>query len=285
MNLCGHAGDGGVIRNIFGHHGPGPHHGSFTDGDTGQDGGIASDRCPALYPGRKTFPVGIRLEDSVCVGRTGKPVVGEHHPVTDKHFILQISGEVDQPTVLVRQVSAGGPGWVAASPAESDTRASHVSTFELAALPKYDATWVVGTILSPVSRDEPDESDESDQGLMLVILDPLAWTATATLFGLFFSQVLVAGVLANLIMPGEISDFIQELPPLRVPRFRVILSRSARKACLFLKEALPAFVAASFLLFVLDRVGGLTALEHLTRPLVNGFLGLPDQISRTGCEL
>ena len=113
--------------------------------------------------------------------------------------------------------------------------------------------------------------------VMLVILNPLPWTATATLFGLFFVQVIVAGILANLILPGEKSDFIQELPPLRVPRLRVILSRAVRQSYQFIKEALPVFVAASFLLFVLDRLGGLTALEHITRPVVNGILGLPEQ--------
>ncbi len=113
--------------------------------------------------------------------------------------------------------------------------------------------------------------------VMLVILDPLPWTATATLFGLFFVQVIVAGVLANFVLPGGRSDFIQELPPLRVPRLRVILSRAVRQSCRFMKEALPAFMAASFLLFVLDRMGGLTVLERLTSPVVNGILGLPEQ--------
>ncbi|MHC4404030.1 MAG: FeoB small GTPase domain-containing protein [Planctomycetota bacterium] len=113
--------------------------------------------------------------------------------------------------------------------------------------------------------------------VMLVILDPLPWTATATLFGLFFVQVLVAGVLANLILPGGRSDFIQELPPIRIPRLRVILSRAVRQSCRFMKEALPAFMAASFLLFVLDRMGGLTVLERITSPVVNGILGLPEQ--------
>jgi ferrous iron transport protein B len=113
--------------------------------------------------------------------------------------------------------------------------------------------------------------------VMLVILEPLPWTAAATLFGLLFLQVLVAGVLANLFLPGGNSDFIQELPPIRIPRLRVILNRAGRRSGAFLKEALPAFVAASFLLFVLDRFGGLAALERLSRPVVGGMLGLPDQ--------
>jgi ferrous iron transport protein B len=113
--------------------------------------------------------------------------------------------------------------------------------------------------------------------VMLVILEPLPWTATVTLFGLLFVQVLIAGILANAIMPGRGSDFIQELSPVRVPRLWAVLNRARRQSWAFLKEALPAFMAASFLLFVLDRLGALGALERLSRPMVNGMLGLPDQ--------
>ena len=113
--------------------------------------------------------------------------------------------------------------------------------------------------------------------VMLVILEPLPWTATVTLFGLLFVQVLIAGILANAIMPGGGSDFIQELSPIRVPRLWAVLNRARRQSWQFVKEALPAFMAASFLLFVLDRLGGLAALERLSRPVVNGLLGLPDQ--------
>ncbi|MHC4176572.1 MAG: nucleoside recognition domain-containing protein [Planctomycetota bacterium] len=116
--------------------------------------------------------------------------------------------------------------------------------------------------------------------VMLVVLEPLPWTAAATLFGLLFVQVLVAGVLANAIMPGGGSDFILELSPIRIPRLWVVLNRARQKSWQFLKEALPAFMAASFLLFVLDRLGGLDALERLVRPVVNSLLGLPDQSVR-----
>ena len=37
------------------------------------------------------------------------------------------------------------------------------------------------------------------------------------------------------------------------------------------------FSLRSLMLFVLDRLGTLDALERVSRPLVNGFLGLPDE--------
>ncbi len=116
--------------------------------------------------------------------------------------------------------------------------------------------------------------------VMMVILEPLPWTAAATLFGLLILQVLIAGVLANALLPGGIPDFILELSPIRIPRLRMVLNRARQLSYLFLRDALPAFIAASFVLFVLDRLGGLDALERLSRPVVEGMLGLPDQAVR-----
>ena len=116
--------------------------------------------------------------------------------------------------------------------------------------------------------------------VMLVVLEPFPWTAAVTLFGLLFLQVLVAGVLANVLLPGEAPDFILELSPIRIPRLRVVLKRARQLSYLFLKDALPAFIAASFVLFVLDRFGTLDALERLSHPVVEGMLGLPDQAVR-----
>lgn len=113
--------------------------------------------------------------------------------------------------------------------------------------------------------------------MMPLVLKPLPWTAAATLFGLLFGQVLLAGVLINMLLPGRAPDFILELSPIRIPRLRVVLNRARQLSYLFLKDALPAFIAASFVLFVLDRFGGLDALERISRPVVEGMLGLPDQ--------
>ncbi len=45
----------------------------------------------------------------------------------------------------------------------------------------------------------------------------------------------------------------------------------------FMKEATPIFILASLVVFFFDRMGGLTRLEMLARPLVHDFMGLPDK--------
>lgn len=113
--------------------------------------------------------------------------------------------------------------------------------------------------------------------VMLVILSQLSWTAAATIFGLLTVQTVAAGMLVNSMMSKHLPDFILELPPLRVPRPRLILTRALRSSLGFLKEALPIFLLAALLLFVLDRLGALVVVERFSKPVVNDFLGLPDE--------
>ena len=43
----------------------------------------------------------------------------------------------------------------------------------------------------------------------------------------------------------------------------------------YLKEAVPLFVLGTAILFMLDRIGALSAITKGVRPVVSGFLGLP----------
>ena len=54
----------------------------------------------------------------------------------------------------------------------------------------------------------------------------------------------------------------------------------AQKYIPFMKEAVPLFLLAAFLVFVFDYVGGLRLLENAVRPLMNGLLGLPESAVR-----
>ncbi|MDJ0761371.1 MAG: ferrous iron transporter B [Myxococcota bacterium] len=111
---------------------------------------------------------------------------------------------------------------------------------------------------------------------MLVVLGPMPATAAITVFGVIATQTLVAGALANRIFPDRISDFIMEIPPMRVPRIRRIVRQTWVQTIGFMKEALPLFLLASTVMFAIDRMGGLDLLERASRPLVHGLLGLPD---------
>ena len=111
--------------------------------------------------------------------------------------------------------------------------------------------------------------------VMFVVLAPLPWTASAVVFGVILSQTLLAGFAASRLLPGALPDLILEIPRMRVPRPQVVLTKTWRNTWQFMAEAVPVFLVASFVVFVIDRAGGLDVVERISRPLMNGLLGLP----------
>ncbi len=87
--------------------------------------------------------------------------------------------------------------------------------------------------------------------------------------------LLSVGRLSARLLPGPRSDFVVELPPMRVPSLRNIALKTAARLEWYGKEVVPVFVLGTAALFVLDRTGLLAAIERALSPLVVGWLGLP----------
>jgi len=113
--------------------------------------------------------------------------------------------------------------------------------------------------------------------VMLVILDRMPLSARVTVFGLIFLQLLIAGFLANKVLPGDRSPLFLEIPTMRVPKPWAVLSMSAAKTYFFMKEAIPVFIYASIAVFFFQRIGGLGLLERALGPLLEEVMGLPEQ--------
>jgi ferrous iron transport protein B len=107
------------------------------------------------------------------------------------------------------------------------------------------------------------------------ILGGISFWALLTLFGVVLAQMVLVGFLASCVLTGDRSDFIMELPPMRMPRLRNLLTKTGLRVRWYLGEAVPLFLIGTVLLFGLDRVGGLTAIANSARPVVTGLLGLP----------
>jgi ferrous iron transport protein B len=89
------------------------------------------------------------------------------------------------------------------------------------------------------------------------------------------TTMLVVGWLSARLLPGQGSDFILELPPIRWPRLDNILIKTLARLEWYLKEVLPLFVLGTVILFVLNATGALALVERAAEPLVVGWLGLP----------
>jgi len=109
----------------------------------------------------------------------------------------------------------------------------------------------------------------------------LAMTAWLTPIGLGLWATVVVGVLllvgwlAARVIPGKRSDFILELPPLRLPEPGNIALKTITRVEWYLKEVIPLFLLATVFLFALDYSGALAYVEQAMSPLVQGWLGLP----------
>jgi ferrous iron transport protein B len=93
--------------------------------------------------------------------------------------------------------------------------------------------------------------------------------------GVVLAVIFVVGKLAARVLPGQGSDFILELPPLRFPQPGNIVVKTLARIEWYLKEAVPLFVLGTLLLYVADRLHLLGILERGAEPLLSRGLGLP----------
>ena len=113
--------------------------------------------------------------------------------------------------------------------------------------------------------------------VMLIILDDLPISATLTVYGMIFLQILIAGFLADKILPGMRTPLLMEIPAMRLPKLIQILKMALSKTYFFMKEALPVFIMASFAVFIFNRLGGLAMLEQIAGPFLGNLMGLPEK--------
>jgi ferrous iron transport protein B len=107
------------------------------------------------------------------------------------------------------------------------------------------------------------------------ILGGISVMALLTLFGVVLAQMIFVGFLAARALPGDRSEFVLELPPIRLPRLKNLTTKTLLRVRWYLGEAVPLFLVGTALLFLLDRTGILTFITTAARPVVTGALGLP----------
>ena len=97
--------------------------------------------------------------------------------------------------------------------------------------------------------------------------------------GLIATILVVVGYLAARVIPGESSDFILEIPPLRIPQISNIVVKTLARIEWYLKEAVPLFILGTIILFGFHKTKVLILLERVTTPLIVYFLGLPARVT------
>lgn len=116
-------------------------------------------------------------------------------------------------------------------------------------------------------------------GVVMGMLAGISFAATLIWTGVMILVLLLIGWLAARLMPGERSQLLVELPPLRLPQFSNVVLKTLARLEWYLKEVVPLFLFGTALLFALDKTGILAWLIQAGRPLVSGWLGLPAEAS------
>ena len=91
--------------------------------------------------------------------------------------------------------------------------------------------------------------------------------------------MILVGYLASRVIAGEGSDFILEIPPLRIPLLSNVVIKTLARIEWYLKEAVPLFILGTLILFALHKTKILTLLEWVATPLIVHFLGLPAKVT------
>ncbi len=111
-----------------------------------------------------------------------------------------------------------------------------------------------------------------------VIIALLGAAGGAVAFAYAVIMVVVFGVIGRVMahfLPGRSTDLFIDLPPMRLPRPRNVLTKTWHKTLMFLKEVTLYFAAGALLLSVLNITGALAWLQTVLAPLTVGWLRLP----------
>jgi ferrous iron transport protein B len=113
--------------------------------------------------------------------------------------------------------------------------------------------------------------------VILAMVAGLSPAATAWFAGSVVVTLVLVGWLAARVLPGRGSDFVLELPPLRIPQLGNVAVKTLARIEWYLREALPLFVLGTLILWGFDRLHLISTLEHLASPVVVGVLQLPKE--------
>lgn len=91
------------------------------------------------------------------------------------------------------------------------------------------------------------------------------------------SQLLVVGYLASRLIKGRSSEFVMEIPPIRLPRVKNVLAKTVLRVEWFFKEVLPFFLIGTAVIFAADKIGVLRMMIEGLKPVVSGLLDLPQE--------
>ncbi len=111
--------------------------------------------------------------------------------------------------------------------------------------------------------------------VVFAMMQTVSWKATAVWALVMVLTLLIVGWTAARVVPGDRSDFVLEVPPIRRPEIANLATKTLARIEWYLKEAVPLFLIGTVLLFALDAAHLLPYVHRAGEPIVYHALGFP----------
>ncbi|MFC1949320.1 FeoB small GTPase domain-containing protein [Chloroflexota bacterium] len=99
----------------------------------------------------------------------------------------------------------------------------------------------------------------------------------AIVYGTLFIVWIILGIIINRFARGFSPELLIEIPPYRLPPWRIVLQKLWMRTYGFLKEAIPIILIAVLVINILYLLGIFNAIANFTAPVVTNLLGLPKE--------
>jgi len=96
-------------------------------------------------------------------------------------------------------------------------------------------------------------------------------------YGSLFISWIIIGLILNRAVKGFNPELLVEIPPYRLPPWRVIGEKLWLRVSGFIKEALPIVIGTVLVVNILYILGVFDAIANITAPVLTGLWGLPKE--------
>ena len=113
----------------------------------------------------------------------------------------------------------------------------------------------------------------SQLSVIFALMQRTSRSATVVWVAVVLLTIGLVGWVAAKVVPGDKSDFLLEMPPIRRPQVGNLISKTMARIEWYLREAVPLFLAGTALLFFLDFFKLLGWVHRAGEPVVHYMLG------------
>ena len=115
------------------------------------------------------------------------------------------------------------------------------------------------------------------QAMIIGLVGQQGGQYVAMVYGSLFASWVIIGLVLNRTVKGFSPELLVEIPPYRLPPWRVIGEKLWLRVSGFIKEALPIVLSTVLVVNILYTLGVFDVIANIAAPIVSELLGLPKE--------